>query len=442
MGVVSRDAELFFRYIDQQPPTAIYPAWVVAETNGKVQFQTADELHGGVNANVGDTAAYQRLEGEPFAPGDCVLVAEWTAGPRVLGRLQVGPAVPRQREITAYPSIGDPFNPDSIGWTDGAIGVHQGGGFVIGADFGTGHTQVLRGDTTFDDRYYQQAEVDGLVNGKQQITHWYGYPGGTFGEVLNNPVFLVAYNSSGIIFSAVGTTQLNMALNWGTDTATQVPPGNHTHVYNTLTGTPLGKGNFPKFYTYASWVSAYNCYPNRGDAISTFSLSPNQVYMSPVAFNKNRHADRVSIRVSTASGAGGKARLAFGRLGIPNAANGSNPTTVDLIVDGGEVDISTTGTKVVTIDRFTNDDENWVPMVTCNQACTITGLVGASMLVNLWDSGGLTFEDMAPGATPLRRLVPVIGRTYGAFPSSLSFVLSNVSSGGNIPLISVRQSEP
>ena len=66
--------------------------------------------------------------------------------------------------------------------------------------------------------------------------------------------------------------------------------------------------------------------------------------------------DRIAVAIETA-GAGGDNM----RLGIYNDASGDNtPSAATLLVDGGEVDVSTTGLKAVTISQALVRGDYWV----------------------------------------------------------------------------------
>ena len=89
------------------------------------------------------------------------------------------------------------------------------------------------------------------------------------------------------------------------------------------------------------------------DALAALALAANILYVTPIAITKRTTFTRIGIQVSTAGAAGANIRL-----GIYNNSTNHQPGT--LVLDAGEIDASTTGTKEITISQSLRPGLYWL----------------------------------------------------------------------------------
>ena len=133
-------------------------------------------------------------------------------------------------------------------------------------------------------------------------------------------------------------------------------------------------------------------------------------------------ASRIAIQVLTAGNAGAKCRL-----GIYQNAGSTDSAPRTLVEDGGELDITTTGFKSLTIDvNLTADTRYWAALLSNNTNAVVAALQPQSII--FWGaalSGGVLLPASGVQAT----------QNYGALPNS--FPSPTLVQGASMPAIAL-----
>jgi len=149
------------------------------------------------------------------------------------------------------------------------------------------------------------------------------------------------------------------------------------------------------------------------------SYGANKLHAAPLVIPRNIAVDRIAIDVEVAGGAGTHARLGI-------YENGTNVYPGSLLLDAGEVDITSTGIKAITIDQALTKGLYWVVFVTDDASMKICGLANHPSVPPL----GLQSNAFHVMSGHWR-----VDFTYGALPDPFT-------AGGSLnyasPLIAVR----
>lgn len=135
---------------------------------------------------------------------------------------------------------------------------------------------------------------------------------------------------------------------------------------------------------------------------TTVVIGGNNIHLVPIILFSSETITTLSLEVTTAAGAGDNARLGL----YDSNANGE-PN--NLLIDGGEVDISTTGVKEVTINQSVNPG---IYFIACNlensatlRACSIANKSGMFGSANSSSANDSYFTKSS---------------SYGALPASIT----------------------
>jgi len=171
-----------------------------------------------------------------------------------------------------------------------------------------------------------------------------------------------------------------------------------------------------------------------GGAFSDWGPAPRgYIYEVPHASGRGGRIDRIGIQVQTAGTAG--AGTGKARLGIYRAVSDLELAPGALVLDAGQVDVTTTGQKIITIDQALDPDTLYYFAFWHDCATTGPVLAGVPWYCQapVWGTGFWDFRDSTH--------THVVGvGTYGPLPDpAISFGYGGPN-GGAVPVIAMRYS--
>lgn len=181
------------------------------------------------------------------------------------------------------------------------------------------------------------------------------------------------------IFDAKG----DLPVGTGADTAQKLAVGTDGQVLMATSGATTGLAwSFP--IPVVKPTTSY-WFPANAKAWSSFALTLNKCYYSPIWIPVAGTVDRIGLFIQAG------AASATPRLGLYSSGSDGRPSA--LLVDGGTVDGSTNGEKTVTISQAVTPGLYWVAVVNQTAAATLyyyaTSGTGAVVLgIGAHSSGG------------------------------------------------------
>lgn len=170
-------------------------------------------------------------------------------------------------------------------------------------------------------------------------------------------------------------------------------------------------------YTYEAWYTS----PNTGTALTTGAVTLGRLYAVPFISSKAGTLDRIAFNVTTLL-------AGYGRCGIYSDTGSLYPGA--LLLDGGQMDTSTTGVKSTTINQALSASSMYWLVFLASVAVTVRCLSVGSM------SPVLGFNNTL-GTAPNVGLYAA--QTYGALPSTFPASPTMITAAP-IPAIFVRYS--
>jgi len=169
------------------------------------------------------------------------------------------------------------------------------------------------------------------------------------------------------------------------------------------------------------------CYFGVASGAGTLSIPVDTINLVPFFVPRDIHIDRLAFIVTTAGGAGSKARV-----GIYNATQVAPFVPTTLIVDGGEFDSTAINGKIANVDvTLLGGLLYFAAVFTGVNAPTVRS--GGNLSIPLL---GYLLNAASTATTPITGIK--LAQAYGALPIIMPAAVSSYTISGNDPLVFIR----